>query len=206
VTVTVVDMAVSNVGSVANMLRRLGEHVVVSSDPDLLADADRLVLPGVGSFDGGMQHLVSCGAIDGLRQAVIDRGVPLLGVCLGMQLLADGSEEGDEPGLGWIPGVVRRLQPEAAGAPLPVPHMGWNTVVPVRSSPLSSRAAEAGRRFYFVHSYALDSVDEADVIGVTTYGGCFTSMVERDNIVGAQFHPEKSHRHGMALLAEWIGI
>lgn len=205
-TVTVVDMAVSNVGSVANMLRRIGTHVAITSDPDQLALAERIILPGVGAFDGAMEHLHATGALGGLEAAVIERGVPLLGVCLGMQLLADGSEEGSAAGLGWIPGMVRRLAPHDGNTPLPVPHMGWNTVSSERSTGPSALAAEPERRFYFVHSYALECTDPAHVAGTTVYGQPFTSMVARDEILGAQFHPEKSHRHGMALLAEWIGI
>jgi imidazole glycerol-phosphate synthase subunit HisH len=204
VTVALVDMAVSNVGSVANMLRRIGAEVVVTADPEQIAAADRVVLPGVGSFDGGARQLRSTGLDEALHQAV-GRGVPLLGVCLGMQLLADASEEGVEPGLGLIAGQVRRLPVEVDGVRYPVPHMGWNIVSLTRPSTLAL-IAEEGRRYYFVHSYAFVCDEEADAVGATRYGTTFTSAVERQNVAGVQFHPEKSHRHGMALLAAWVGI
>lgn len=204
--VVVVDTAVANVGSVANMLHRIGVTPEVSSDPDVVARASRLILPGVGSFDVGMQHLRRSGTAEALDDAVRGRGVPILGLCLGMQLLADASDEGTSTGLGWIPGRVRRLAPVVDGEPRRVPHMGWNTVRGIGPSPLAALAAEEGRRFYFVHSFAYEPVDPAATIGITDYGAPFTSVVEQGHVAGVQFHPEKSHRHGMALLAGWLGV
>lgn len=202
--VAVVDLAVSNVGSVANMLRRIGADVVVTDDPSELALADRVILPGVGAFDGAAHQLRSTGLDDVLRD-LAGRGVPLLGVCLGMQLLAEGSEEGHQAGLGLIKGRVRRLASEVDGVRYPVPHMGWNTVEVSDSSQLALMSEE-GRRYYFVHSYAMHCDDPSDAVGTTRYGEPFTSVVRRENVAGVQFHPEKSHRHGMALLAAWVGI
>lgn len=203
-TVGIVDMAVSNVGSVANMLRRIGADVVVSADADVLEAAEQLLLPGVGSFDVGARHLRSTG-IDGVLHRAAARGVPILGVCLGMQLLTHRSEEGSEPGLGLINGVVRKLSAEVDGVRYPVPHMGWNTVAYSRRCSLNL-TAHHDCRYYFVHSYAVHCEDALDAVGMTRYGGAFTSVIERANVAGVQFHPEKSHRHGMALLAGWVGI
>ena len=203
-TVVVVDLEVSNVGSVANMLRRIGADVLVTKDAATLASADRVILPGVGAFDGAARQLHATGLAAALGE-VVARGVPLLGVCLGMQLLADSSEEGTEPGLGLIPGEARRLPTVVDGVRYPVPHMGWNTV---SVDPASSLAlvGEEDRRFYFVHSFAVRCEDPADAVGTTWHGEPFTSVVQRGNVAGVQFHPEKSHRHGMALLASWVGI
>lgn len=203
-TIAVVDMAVSNVGSVANMLRRIGARAQVTAAPDDVEAADRILLPGVGSFDVAMAQLRGSGLDDVLRRAAA-RGVPILGVCLGMQLLADGSEEGALPGLGLIPGRVRRLPAEIGTVRYPVPHMGWNTVSVTKPTALDL-VGEPGRRYYFVHSYAFECEDPGDQLGVTRYGAEFTSAVERQNVVGVQFHPEKSHRHGMDLLTAWSAV
>lgn len=203
-TLCVVDMAVSNVGSVANMLRRLGLEALVTSDPDALGQADHIILPGVGAFDLGVRHLRETGADRALLDAAA-RGVAILGVCLGMQLLADASDEGSEAGLGLVPGVARRLPAEVGGVRYPVPHMGWNAVVLDRPCAIGGLAAD-GARYYFVHSYAVECEDDGDVVGVTHYGRSFTSVVERGNVTGVQFHPEKSHRHGMNLFAAWAGV
>lgn len=201
--IAVVDVGISNVGSVANMLRRLGETVVVTAVPEEIERADRVVLPGVGSFDVAMERLATLSLIEPLTRSVETGTVPVLGICLGMQLFADSSEEGVLPGLGWVGGAVRRLAPVDDGRALPVPHMGWNTVEAQGGDPLIGGIAESGR-FYFVHSYAFVPSQADTAAGTTDYGGRFVSCVRRGNLLGVQFHPEKSHRHGRALLAAWL--
>ena len=201
--VTVIDIGTSNVGSVANMLRKLGVDASLTTTPEPVASADRLVLPGVGSFDVAMQRLDESGLSDALTTAVNDRGVPILGICLGLQLFAEGSEEGERPGLGWIGGRVRRLPSEGPDGPLRIPHMGWNRIAAKKDTTLDDALVEDAR-FYFVHTYAIDPSDPTDALFATTYGSQFISGVQRDNITGVQFHPEKSHRHGKALLGAWL--
>lgn len=203
--VVIVDYGMGNVGSIANMLRKVGAEVELAHDPDVVAAADRLVLPGVGSFDVAMERLVSADLVEPLRRRVVEEGAPLLGICLGMQLLAASSEEGARAGLGWIEGRVTRLAPSGPEGPVRIPHMGWATVAQAKpSAVLGAQADDA--RYYFVHSYAFRADDEGDVLGTTVYGEPFTSAIERGNILGVQFHPEKSHRHGMALLRGFAGV
>lgn len=196
----IVDLSIGNFRSIEKMLAMLGEESLVSSDASELSEADRLILPGVGSFDRAASRLWSSGIADVLEERVIRQRVPVLGICLGMQLLARQSEEGRLPGLGWIDADVVRLEmPDRSR--LPIPHMGWNLVDACRPTPLlSSGDAE---RFYFVHSFRMEC-DRADlVVGETTYGRSFASAVQQDNVMGVQFHPEKSHRYGLALLSRF---
>ena len=201
--VTVVDYGIGNLGAIPNMLRRVGVETVVSADPTVVARAERLILPGVGAYDAGVRNLHAAGLWEVLeRKALVER-VPVLGLCLGMELLSNGSEEGELQGLGWIPGRVVRFR-IPAGASLRIPHMGWNTVVASRPSPLAD--AVDGARFYFAHSYHFEPAQAESTAGLTTYGYPFASVVHRDNIIGLQFHPEKSHRFGLALLARFARV
>lgn len=194
-TVSLVSYGLGNLGSVANILRRIGvETRIVSTPADILA-SDRLLLPGVGAFDTGATLLQAEGRADAIRDFAAT-GRPLLGICLGMQLLADSSEEGQAGGLGLIPGRSVRF-PDSES--LRVPHMGWNTIRPTRSDSLLAGLPDDSR-VYFVHSYHVVPVRDADVLATTDYGGAFVSMVRSENVMGAQFHPEKSHAFGMALL------
>jgi len=199
-TLTIVDYGVGNLGAIPNMLRRSGVEAIVTSDLHVVAGAEKLILPGVGAYDAGMRELRASGLTDVLDRKVLGERVPLLGLCLGMELMSDSSEEGDLPGLGWIPGrVVRfRLGPETG---MRVPHMGWNTVEPRGADTLGM--VLDGSRYYFAHSYHYEPADRQHVAGVTRYGYPFASVIRRDNVVGVQFHPEKSHRFGKALL-EWF--
>jgi glutamine amidotransferase len=197
--ITIVDYGMGNLSSIANMLKKSGSQVVISGDPRTIINAEKLVLPGVGAFESGMHNLAERGLIEPLNRAVCERKVPVLGLCLGMQLMTRRSEEGRLPGLGWIDAETVRFRLTGNNAQLKVPHMGWNTMRFARSSPLARDLAEEAR-FYFVHSYHLICTDDSDVLGRTTYGYEFASAVERDNIFGVQFHPEKSHRFGMQLL------
>ena len=196
-TLALVDIQSGNLLSVENALRAAGaSDVIVTADPDAIARADRIVLPGVGAFGACAANLR---AVDGfeaaLRSRVLDQGAPFLGICVGMQLLAEQGEElGQHRGLGWLPGNVRRLDP--AGTDAKVPHMGWNDVVPTGDHPLL-RPGEA----YFLHSFAYDG---DGVLAQTDHAGPVTAAIGRDTIVGVQFHPEKSQRYGLDLLARFL--
>jgi len=199
--VTVIDSGLGNLGSVMNMFRRIGASAVLSADPAIVSAAARLVLPGVGAFDHGVRQLRDRGLWDVVRERAA-AGTPLLGVCLGMQLLSEGSEEGNEPGLGLIAGRCRRFAfPE--GAPLRIPHVGWNETTTVRPNPLVAND-EPPSRYYFTHSYHLVCDDEADVLATADYGYAFPAIVAHGQVFGVQFHPEKSHRFGMALLERFL--
>ena len=196
--ISIVDYGVSNLGSIRNMLRKLGIDSELVATPAQVASARKLILPGVGAFDHGVANLMERGLIDPIKAKVLDEQVPILGICLGMQLLGKGSEEGSRDGLGLIEGVCVRFRlPEDSG--LKVPHMGWNETVPRRESPLLT-GLEVGARFYFTHSYHLVCEDTEDVLAVASHGPDFTAIIERKNVMGVQFHPEKSHRFGMTLL------
>lgn len=193
------DYGVGNVASLVNMYDDLGIECQISQDPAVIASAAKLILPGVGAFDRAMTTLRARGLVRPLEQAVLQRRVPILGVCLGMQLLARGSEEGRERGLGWIDADVIRIQPRN-GAPLKVPHVGWADVRSIKPSPLFDTQVGTAERFYFVHSYHVQCRQREDVAAVIIYGDELCCSVSRDNIHGVQFHPEKSHRFGMRLL------
>jgi glutamine amidotransferase len=195
--IAVIDYGVGNLGSIRNMLKKIGADSVITGDPAAIAAAERLVLPGVGAFDRGIEALQASHLVPLLERRVLQEQVPILGICLGMQLMTRRSEEGTRPGLGWIDAEVLRLRPSDAG--LKVPHMGWNRITPVRDNALMHGLPDEPR-FYFVHSYHVRCHDGADVIATTTYGEPFHSAFHRGNVWGVQFHPEKSHKFGMALL------
>lgn len=195
--IAIVDFDVGNLAAVANMLRRVGVVSEITADPDRIAHADRIILPGNGAFDACMRGLRATGLIPLLEQRVLRDGVPLLGICVGAQMLGESSEEGVEPGLGWLDMRVRRF-PRLAD--LRVPHMGWNQVRPGPVEHALTRSMEPEARYYFVHSYYLDPADPADVMLTAHYGIDFAAGVARANIAGVQFHPEKSHRFGKRLL------
>lgn len=203
--ITIVDYGIGNLGSIINMFRKVGVEAKVAADAKVIAGARKLVLPGVGSFDRGMRELRRSGLDEVIQRRVVDDGVPILGVCLGMQLLAQRSEEGSEPGLGWIDAEVARLQPSAGPDRLPVPHMGWNRLELVRPHPLFE-GLEMDARYYFVHSYHVVCRDPAVPLTWTSYGQRFTSSVATRNVMGVQFHPEKSHRFGMRLFRNFAAL
>ena len=196
--IVIVDYGMGNVGSMANMLRKIGATATVSSDAQAIARAEKLVIPGVGAFDAGMRQLADRGLVPLLEERVA-AGTPTLGVCLGMQLLARGSEEGQLPGLGWIDAHARRFRPDPGAAQLKVPHMGWNAVRALREHPLFAEMPEE-MRFYFVHSYHVVCEHPGSALAHAEYGRDFVAAVARDNVMGVQFHPEKSHHFGMRLL------
>ena len=199
----VVDYGMGNVASVLNMLRHIGvTDAVLSGRAEDVARADRVLLPGVGAFDRGMAHLAASGLDAALRARVLGQGVPALGICLGMQLLASGSDEGERPGLGWIPGRARAILPAPGRR---VPHMGWNAVTGVRDNPLVPPDGER-RRFYHVHRYHVVPADPAHVLATTPYGADLATVVGAGRVFGVQFHPEKSHRFGMDLLERFVRL
>ena len=202
----IVDYGMGNLGSVRRSLEDCGATVVVSRDVEVVLAADSLVLPGVGAFAEGMQNLQALGLTQAIQSAVAD-GCPLLGICLGMQLLADeGLEGGRVPGLGLIPGSIQPLRPTDAS--LRIPHVGWNEVCMVPSDPSNNRPITQGiancSDFYFVHSFHFCTEDPQHIAATTPYGEDFTSMVLRDNVLGTQFHPEKSSRCGSQLLTNFL--
>ena len=196
--IVIVDYGMGNLGSMANMLRKVGAVTAVSSDLDTIRRAEKLILPGVGSFDAGMRELSARGLVPVLRERA-GAGTPMLGVCLGMQLFGRSSEEGQLPGLGLFDATAVRFHPSPDAPKLKVPHMGWNAVQPLRAHPLFAEMPEE-MRFYFVHSYHLECADAAEPIAQAAYGGQFVAAVARGNVMGVQFHPEKSHKFGMRLL------
>ena len=197
-TLALVDYGAGNLRSAARALARAGARVVVTDDPAVIAGAARIVLPGVGAFAQCIGQLREKSGIEAaLNEAVNGRGVPFLGICVGMQLLAsEGHEHGVYKGLGWLPGKVERLTP--SDPTLKIPHMGWNRVEAVNGADVTSGDA------YFVHSYAFTPEDAADVQAVSDHGGRFAAIVKRGHITGVQFHPEKSPAYGLAFLSNWL--
>lgn len=202
-TVLIVDYGMGNLASAQRALEECGAKVRVSDDPRGLAGAERIVVPGVGAFAHAMRQLRGGGWVDPLRAAVLDDGIPVLGICLGMQLLAaSGEEGGSETGLGLIPGSVRRLVPEADER---VPHIGWNAVEPAAAAPLFV-GIPSGTDFYFVHSYEFVPDDAVDIAATAPYCGSIVAAVARGHIAGVQFHPEKSSRAGFQLLRNFLAL
>ncbi|MFH1554624.1 MAG: imidazole glycerol phosphate synthase subunit HisH [Pseudomonadota bacterium] len=208
--VAIVDYGSGNLHSAAKALERaangLGANVIVTSDPDIVRNADRVVLPGVGAFADCRRGLDAVdGMVAALEEAVHGRGRPFLGICVGLQLLAErGLEHGVTAGLGWIKGEVDRIAPSDPA--LKIPHMGWNTLTLARPHPLFEGipTGEKGLHAYFVHSYQFVLADPADLVATTDYGGTITAAVAKDNVAGTQFHPEKSQTLGLALLANFL--
>jgi glutamine amidotransferase len=202
--ISLVDYGVANLGSMRNMLRRIGAETEFVTTAEQVARATKLVLPGIGAFDQGMQALEALGLLEPLRRRVLRDRVPILGVCLGAQLLGHSSAEGKKAGLDLIRVRSERL-PANKEAGIRVPHMSWAHIRPRQPDPiLAGLGADA--RFYFVHSYHIVCSDPADVLALAHHGIDFTAMIRRDNIYGAQFHPEKSHRFGMRLLQNFVEL
>lgn len=199
----IIDYGMGNLGSIGNMLKKIGVPSLISSGVEEIERAERLILPGVGAFDNGMKNLEEMGLIPLLNRRVREEGVPVLGICLGMQLLGRSSQEGQRKGLGWIEGETRRFCFGDSEERLKVPHMGWNTVQ-IRQGHRIMGGLEESNRFYFVHSYHLVALDERVVVGLTHYGYDFVSCVADRNVMGVQFHPEKSHKFGMRLLSNFV--
>jgi glutamine amidotransferase len=203
--IAIVNYGSGNIQAIANIYRRLDVPHVVASSPEGLEGADQVILPGVGAFDQAMNELDASGMRRALDAYVLEGRKPVLGICVGMQLLARSSEEGTARGLGWIDGEVKRFDRSVAGPGTQLPHMGWNTAEPARADPLFDGVdAQAG--FYFLHSYYFSCRDPADVLATTGYGVTFACAVRRGNVLGVQFHPEKSHQNGVQLLRNFARL
>ncbi|MBS1141857.1 MAG: imidazole glycerol phosphate synthase subunit HisH [Proteobacteria bacterium] len=205
--VAIIDYGMGNLGSVRRALDELDAKAVIVSRPEQAASADRLVLPGVGSFADGMASLRDSGWIAAIREQVVDKGKPLLGICLGMQLLADHGDEGlvggFSQGLGLVRGKVVRL--DRLGCAMRIPHVGWNAIEPATDTALFAGIPD-GTDFYFVHSYAFQAEEPADVFATCDYGVRFAAAIGRGNVMGTQFHPEKSSRAGFSVLRNFLEI
>jgi len=202
-TITIIDYGVGNLGSIQNMIKKLGVQAEIASNKTVVERATIIILPGVGAFDTGMKQLNRSGLRPALDTAVLQRRVPVVGICLGMQLMTEGSEEGTVPGLGWVPATTVRLVPSPHET-IKVPHMGWTDVAKVKQSPVLEFLDDEPR-FYFLHSYHVRCYDDNDVLLTAQYGSVrFHAAFELENIIGFQFHPEKSHRFGMTLLRAFL--
>ncbi|HEY6901904.1 MAG TPA: imidazole glycerol phosphate synthase subunit HisH [Puia sp.] len=199
----IVDYGVGNLASMQNMFKKIGTDAVISSDEKIIRYAAKLILPGVGAYDTCAGKLQESGLTPVLNEKVLQGGTPVLGVCVGMQLLLESSEEGVLPGLGWIRGKVVKFRQEELPAGYKIPHMGWTDVKPARPSRLLEGFDE-DPRFYFVHSYYPQPARPEDVLVRADYGKPFAAGMENNNIMGVQFHPEKSHKFGMQLLANFV--
>ena len=196
--VTIVDYKTGNLGSIRNMLKKIGEPSIITADPVEILNATKIILPGVGAFDVGVKKLKNAGIWNVLIEKVIVQKVPILGICLGAQIMTRGSEEGMEQGFGWVDADTIKFEIEK-GSKLKVPNMGWNHANVEKESKLFEKSPK-DPRFYFVHSYHFRFFDSTQVLTTTKYSYNFCSAFESDNVIGVQFHPEKSHKFGMKLL------
>lgn len=200
--ISILNYGMGNIGSVANIIRKVGGDCEIISTPEEVAVAKKLLLPGVGAFDAGMNSLRASGLEEAIKASVYN-GTPLLGICLGMQLLLDYSDEGSSMGLGLVSGRAKKF--DSTKHNIKVPHMGWNTVSVAKTSVLFE-PSDCDDRFYFVHSYFAECENKNDIATYTTHGEQFVSSFEKDNIFGAQFHPEKSHKFGMKLMKRFLEL
>lgn len=203
--ITIIDYGVGNVLAFVNVYNRLNVPVTVAKSADDLRNASRLILPGVGSFDHAMQQLDQSGMRQLVEQLVMRDKLPVLGICVGMQMLARSSDEGKLPGLGWIDGTVKKFDLSAMLPDTNLPHMGWNDVAPVAEGGLF-KGIEKDSRFYFLHSFYFECNQQSNVLAVSDYGGNFSCAVRQDNVFGVQFHPEKSHHFGSQLLKNFSEV
>ncbi|MFS2047731.1 imidazole glycerol phosphate synthase subunit HisH [Variovorax sp. Varisp41] len=201
----IINYGSGNIGAIANIYKQLKIPHFISADIKELSGAERYILPGVGAFDSTMRHLKSSGLLSMLDYEVLQQKKPILGVCVGMQILAESSEEGEEKGLGWIKGKVCRFDPQTISTQLKLPHMGWNTLTHVEPHPLLS-GIDPVLGFYFLHNYYYRTLYPSDEIASATYGAPFTCAVAHSNIMGVQFHPEKSHANGVAIFRNFSMI
>jgi glutamine amidotransferase len=201
--VVIVDYGSGNPASVLNMVRKSGGSATISREPQDIADATKMILPGVGAFDHGVNRMRELGLFDPFR-AKAESGIPVLGICVGAQLLGKGSEEGQLPGLGLVDVAIKKFV-APAGTELRIPHVGWNTVNVRKDNPLIPPSGEE-QRFYFTHSYHPVCGNEGDVLATADYGYGFAAAFSHGNVYGVQFHPEKSHRFGMALIRNFLGL
>jgi len=198
--ITIVDYKVGNLGSIQNMLKKIGASSLITSKPEEILAAEKLILPGVGAFDSGIKSLKEHNLWEVLNDKVQQQKTPVLGICLGMQLLCNGSEEGEEKGLGWIDADVVKFRPKEKK--IKIPHMGWNYLEQQKDSKLFKGMYDEPK-FYFVHSFFVKANDNSS-IAKANYDIIFDAALEKDNVLGTQFHPEKSHKYGMKLLENFV--
>lgn len=206
--IAVVDYGLGNVGAFLNVYKRSGVEASAARTAGDVERARKLILPGVGSFDNAMRRLTASGMRDALTERVLGSGVPVLGVCVGMQMLARSSDEGDEPGMGWVDAKVRDLRSLAPSAGLPLPHMGWNDVATAGNGTGNGLfgGLSKGARFYFLHSFYVVCERSEDQAATASYGAEFACAIHRGNVYGVQFHPEKSHEFGARLLRNFARV
>jgi imidazole glycerol-phosphate synthase subunit HisH len=203
--ISIFDYGIGNIQAIANIYKRLNIPARIARTATELAEAERVILPGVGSFDWAMARLETSGMRPVLDDLVISKGKPVLGICVGMQMMAKRSDEGSLPGLGWIDAEVKKFDSTAASHHAYLPHMGWNDVEPQSQQCLFRDIGTAGR-FYFLHSYYFAPKDRSSILATTDYGGAFASSVRFGNIYGVQFHPEKSHQWGIQVLKNFAEL
>ncbi len=201
----IINYGSGNVGAIANIYKKLRISHFISNDVSELEAAERYILPGVGAFDATMMNLQDSGLITMLNDQVRKKGKKILGICVGMQILAEASEEGALPGLGWIPGRVRKIDATRISSNLKLPHMGWNSLTTQVDHPIFD-AVEAAIGFYFLHNYYFDAANAEDVMATVTYGDELPCAVGRANVYGVQFHPEKSHHNGVSIFRNFSVI
>lgn len=201
----IIDYGSGNVGAIANICGRERIPYLITDAPAQFDTATHFILPGVGAFDPTIETLRRSGIVAALENQVLGLGKPILGICVGMHLLANGSDEGKREGLGWIPGHVARIDTRALNRPPHLPHMGWNGIAGDADDPLLT-GIDLGRGFYFLHSFYFDARDPSYVVARVHYGGDIPCIVRRGNVVGAQFHPEKSHANGIRLIKNFVGV
>lgn len=194
--ITIIDFGMGNLGSIRNTLQRQNIEATITSNPEDIIKAEKIILPGVGSFDRGMFNLKELGLLPALKASVLDNRTPILGICLGMQLLSKRSEEGRLKGLQWIDAETVQFRFDNGRK---IPHMGWNDIKPVKADPITIGLAPDDR-FYFAHSFHISKIDDCLVIGNSDYGYLFPSLIRQDNIIGIQCHPERSHKSGFKIL------
>lgn len=203
--IAIVNYGVGNVRAFSNIYESLNIPVILASTAEDLNKATRIILPGVGAFDHAMQRLNDSGMREKLEEKVIKEKLPVIGICVGMQMLANRSDEGKEAGLGWIEGTVRKFDVSKIPYHTRLPHMGWNDVTPIKQSRLFE-GLEKNARFYFLHSFYFECAHSEDTMAVADYGGEFSCVVGRNNVYGVQCHPEKSHKFGIQLLKNFANL
>lgn len=204
--IAVVDYGMGNLRSVAKALERLGVKSIITSHKKDFLKADKIILPGVGYFSTGMNNLKDYGLLEIINKRVLEDKIPILGICLGMQLFSEWGEEGDAKGLGWIKGKTIRFDFQKKYINLRIPHIGWNSLYSIKKKNYLLEDISNDTQFYFVHSYHVNCDDKNDVMATSSYGYEFTSVINKNNIYGTQFHPEKSHKTGLKLLKNFIKL